>query len=1191
EGVLSEGRVAHGLTPGTREGLRTRTEGAVSFPLEGREGLDTSAKGMRLMLQQMGEGAGVGGTDLEALRGRFQETAQGYKETVSKIPKKEGGGFQEGNKAYIKAMQEFQAAEVQMYLNQAKQLQHAADQLAAGGLADSAQFNEVIANLDSVLERLMNNMMKIKIGGKMKGLATTPEGGLTERAFDLGIRPSKDMYADVARRHAPSREPAARKEFMAEGVGAQMMDVLDSIKQGETRTSQWIAIWDELVKKPKELENNLGVVADILKDFGSTMIADMGPNNPATKNIQAMAKTAKEAHKALQDMPQRIVTTEDAQTAAAKIPAVRKAAFGGRDLASMIKEQEKGIEAARQKWENALNEMHKQGVTPAGGRHIQSGKTFDITGPDNIAIKKFGMTAKRGMDGYKVSLHDATKAQGQLTGSIRNSLRRVVQWGFATGIVYGVIRAFRTMIQTITEVETKITALKKVMDTSITNFEKMQDSATGFAQEFGVTIEDVLDGMVVYGQQGLKVNKIMERTRATMLAVNVTTLSSVEATEALTAAHKVFGEAVSNSTGFVDAWAAVAAKHAITAKDLADAVKRSGAAAEVAGVGFNDFLGVVTAIGAVTRQSGKEIATSTKFMFRAMRRPTAQKELGKMGVSSMTAGGDFRPAVDIMKDLAGSWDGLTRAQQVNLAQAMAGIRHYNSFIVLMNNFDEALLASADAANSQGFAMRKNRLSMATFAKQMVVMKESAKGLVIELGKSALGPATALIKTISGVVQSISKMPPALLKGTLMVAGLGLAFHKTADFIADAMDAMSSGAVTMGPKTGFGGSKMFEKMKGGISSIGKGFTAAAGGGAAAEGLTKLGTLAMVARKSVDKLGMAVVGGTVGLYNMAAGFIGLAKATKVFNAALITTVGGAAIVAIGVALGYAYTRYQKATLSAREFEQAQEDIIGKSDDAASSLRSQLVTADRLTLAYKKIGTALDAMGDAGGMAAALAEGRFKGAATAAQKYSDMLAEVGKDIAQADPTKVTGISDTGDLIVGIENNFKSMTQAALDAQNAVSFALKADVISAYSAELRKTLSIWDRMAESINKVQNAAMGMFGGEKGTLQTDMSAMGDLKQTNLEIKKITDARKKQAAEGGYQIAGQAKLVELVQRRAQEEQKVLKIAEQVRRVFESMPVFGDLGTAMKEITPKFQEDLKIAIETGEFGRGATLESVM
>ncbi len=130
---------------------------------------------------------------------------------------------------------------------------------------------------------------------------------------------------------------------------------------------------------------------------------------------------------------------------------------------------------------------------------------------------------------------------------------------------------------------------------------------------------------------------------------------------------------------------------------------------------LEDFLGIVTAIGAVSRQTGKEIATSTKFMFRAMRRPTAQKELLKQGIPSVTAAGELRPAMDILGQLAGRWQDMSRAQQLSTAQAMAGIRHYNQFIILMKNFDEALSASADAANSQGFAIRKNALAMETFA--------------------------------------------------------------------------------------------------------------------------------------------------------------------------------------------------------------------------------------------------------------------------------------------------------------------------------------------------------------------------------------------------------------------------------------------------------------------------------------------
>ncbi len=50
----------------------------------------------------------------------------------------------------------------------------------------------------------------------------------------------------------------------------------------------------------------------------------------------------------------------------------------------------------------------------------------------------------------------------------------------------------------------------------------------------------------------------------------------------------------------------------------AKATKYGKIAAGVAGVDFHDFLGIVTAIGAVTRQTGKEIATSTKFMLQVI---------------------------------------------------------------------------------------------------------------------------------------------------------------------------------------------------------------------------------------------------------------------------------------------------------------------------------------------------------------------------------------------------------------------------------------------------------------------------------------------------------------------------------------------------------------------------------------------
>jgi TP901 family phage tail tape measure protein len=1164
EQILKDARSDYGLQPGDidkRTGL-LETKGAVSFPLEQRPGIDSSAMGMRKDLLKMAEDPmGMSAPDVSKLRDKYTDDAKAYRREVESEPEDVGGGKKGGRAAYVKAMQEFDAAELQMYVNRAKLLEDAAQLLRESGKEGGPEFRAVLEELGETIARAKNNLMRLNIPGTggQQGLAIQKATGqMREEAgpMGLGIVPGKESYEQIVKMRGPrgtKEQPTLGKDFIEQGLGKTLLDVQQAIAEGASKTEQWKIIWKELQREPEKFAENLQRVAEILKEFGGNMQSEFGKAAPATQDVQAIAKIAGDAHQVVKDQP-RPETAEDLQRMAAELPAVRKAAFGGRDLKDMIRQQEAGMEATRKQFENDLNEMLAAGIQPKGGRHVDSGRKLDIQGPNNMVLKSFNLTAKKGVDGYTASLKEATKAAGGLTGAMRNSLRRVVQWGFATGIVYGTIRAFRSMMQTITEVETKITALKKVMDTSITNFDKMQDSASGFAQEFGVSISDVLDGMVVYGQQGLKVNKIMERTRATMLAVNVTTLSSVQATEALTAAHKVFGDQVSNSAGFVDAWAAVAAKHAITAADLADAVKRSGAAAGVAGVGFNDFLGIVTAIGSVTRQTGKEIATSTKFMFRAMRRPTAQKELAGMDIKSMGAGGDFRPAVDIMTELAGRWDGLTRAQQVNLAQAMAGIRHYNSFIVLMNNFDEALLASADAANSQGFAMRKNRLSMQTLSKQMTVMQESAKGVVLQLGKIVLPAAAFGVEAVSSMTQALGSLPPVLLQVMAGFTGLGLVVHKGADILADTMDAMRSGEVSMGTPV-----KTRSLIAGKVLGMGRGIKAgwqgAAGAGVAADAVTGLGRAAGRTRKLVDGLGATLFALGSGSAFAGKGLKAAAASAKLLNAAMVTTIGGAVLVAIGVGAMFAYNAYKKATISAKDFEQSQEDVIGKSEDAASRLRSQVTQADALALSYARIGKAQNAMADAERTSSAIAEGRFRGAATAAQKYSNMLSEISHNLGKADPSKILGVTDTGDLIVGIADNFKSLTTAALDAQNAITSALKVETIQAYADELEEPLSKFN-----------------------------------QVIAQMQKITEERKKNAGSGGFEIRGLGELLSVEKKRVSLSAELVENAGEVKRIFESIPKFEDFSEAMEQI-PKIKKELDAYAKTGIFGRGATGGSVV
>ncbi|MBD3260243.1 MAG: hypothetical protein GF334_00970 [Candidatus Altiarchaeales archaeon] len=297
-----------------------------------------------------------------------------------------------------------------------------------------------------------------------------------------------------------------------------------------------------------------------------------------------------------------------------------------------------------------------------------------------------------------------------------------------------------------------------------------------------------------------------------------------------------------------------------------------------------------------------------------------------------------------------------------------------------------------------------------------------------------------------------------------------------------------------------------------------------------------------------------------------------AAKAFTAS--TVIG-----AIVVGLYMLYDAYKDSSKSAKEFEKEMENVIGRSEDAASKLRSQSTEADRLSLSYKKYQQALESLEDPEGLKVALDEGRYKSASLAAQKYSEMVSDISRNLAKVDPSNVQGITESGQYVVGISENFKDLTMSALDAQNAVTAAFKVDVIKAYAKELEEPISLLDRMATEAEKAFSA---MTGGK--TEVQDRSTFGKLKAVREEINNLAEEQRAEAEQGMY--VGQARMNKLVEQEVKLRQEALDSAQEMRRVFESMPVFEDMDKAMQSFTKDLYDSMEGAAQAGVFGEGVT-----
>jgi len=360
---------------------------------------------------------------------------------------------------------------------------------------------------------------------------------------------------------------------------------------------------------------------------------------------------------------------------------------------------------------------------------------------------------------------------------IGQAFARVLKWGFASRTVYGIVGALKSMVNTIADVETGITVLRQVMSPLTTDFDQLTQSAIDFAKSFGLPINQVIESMRVFAQQGLAQSEVVDRTRTSMLAANVTTLKAADATEAITAAMKVYGKEGQSTLRFLDAWSEVEARHAITSGDLANAMKKAAAVAKTSGVTFDEFNAIVTGIGETSRQTGKEIGTSLRFMFRRIQGEKGPKELMKVGIPVITEEGDLRSAFDILGDLSDRWGELTNAQRLNIATAIGGRRHYNNLIILMDHWNDVLDTLEDSINSKGAAERRNAIVMETYAKKLQQVRSSLTELQVQFGKFALPVAKAMLDSLKFVIEAIANIPPGLKMATLAFAGLFAAVAK------------------------------------------------------------------------------------------------------------------------------------------------------------------------------------------------------------------------------------------------------------------------------------------------------------------------------------------------------------------------------------------------------------------------------
>jgi TP901 family phage tail tape measure protein len=384
---------------------------------------------------------------------------------------------------------------------------------------------------------------------------------------------------------------------------------------------------------------------------------------------------------------------------------------------------------------------------------------------------------------------------GRITGKVNEfnksldaSNARVIAFGASAGIIFGLQRAFSSLVTSTIEVQKSLQDINVILNVSTTQLNKFGSELFNIAKNTGQSFQEVAGAATEFSRQGLGLVETLKRTNEALILSRLSGLDTVKSVQALTAAVNSFASQAVTATEVVNKFANVDAAFAVSSADLADALSRVGSSAAQSGVSLNELIALVTSAQQTTARGGAVIGNSFKTIFTRLQRGKVVDLLGTLGISDTTAGGEIKSTIQLLQELGKVYDNLGAQQQAYVAEQVGGVFQINILKAALADLGKeysvynSALSTAEASTDQ--AIKRNEQLNKTYAAQLNALQQNAKQLAAGVGNRVLGPVFDRVvgganELLGGVNESDGKGIGAVLgKGILdglgqLLAGPGL----------------------------------------------------------------------------------------------------------------------------------------------------------------------------------------------------------------------------------------------------------------------------------------------------------------------------------------------------------------------------------------------------------------------------------
>lgn len=380
-------------------------------------------------------------------------------------------------------------------------------------------------------------------------------------------------------------------------------------------------------------------------------------------------------------------------------------------------------------------------------------RSLDSSGQSLKSLQK--NLSKLGADGDQAFLNlsksiiSAEAPTLRLNSHVKNlldDLIKVSRWQLSSSIMHGFMGTIQTAYGYSQDLNESLTNIGIVTGRNAEQMANFADKANIAAKALSTTTVDYADAALIYYQQGLPEEQIEERTAITVKMANAVGQSVETVSDQLTAIWNNYYDGSKSLQYYADVLMRLGADTASSSDEISEGLSKFSAVADTIGLSYEYAASALATITATTRESANTVGTALKTLFSRIQGLKLgetledgtelnkySEALAKVGVNIKDANGELKDMDIILNEVGAKWEVLGKDQQMALAQTVAGVRQYNQFIALMDNwgyFQELLTSSI---NSTG-----------ALEEQAEIFEESWKASLNRVRASAEGVYNALI---------------------------------------------------------------------------------------------------------------------------------------------------------------------------------------------------------------------------------------------------------------------------------------------------------------------------------------------------------------------------------------------------------------------------------------------------------------